>query len=316
MIKDYLKLKNKHLFFHFIIFVLVTILIIFTLPSFGFWNQNVLSSITTKKLSASINNYQHPLIPKITTFSKPALTAENYILVDTITNTVLLSQNHNSRIYPASITKLATALTALNIYPLDELVTVKEAYKNGQVMGLLPGETITVKALVSALLVHSANDSAYNLAIHHQDGISGFIKEMNLLVSKYGLKNTNFTNFDGLHDPNHYSTVYDLAELGRISIKNSFIRETVKNKNITVSDVTGKIIHELNSTNELLGIIPEIEGLKTGWTPEAGGCFMALINLNGHLMISVIAKSTDRFSDTVKIIDWAKQNVAWSTYQP
>lgn len=277
---------------------------------------SLLPSVTDSKSITLINNYQHPLIPKADNISLPQLTAENYILIDNATNTILLSQNPYNRIYPASITKLATALTALNIYPLDELVTASSSYQDGQVMDLVPGETLTVKSLVSALLVHSANDAAYNLAIHHQDGIQGFIQEMNLIVTKYGLKNTNFTNFDGLHDPNHYSTVYDLAQLGRISIKNSFIRETVKNKNITVTDITGKFSHSLNSTNELLGIVPEIEGLKTGWTPEAGGCFIALINFNGHQLISVIAKSTDRFADTVKIINWAKQNITWSLYQP
>jgi D-alanyl-D-alanine carboxypeptidase len=285
--------------------------------TFIFFGKNLFpKSLSQTSTSTLLDNYQHPLIPKAVTNKKPELTAEDYILIDNTTNTILLSQNPNNRIYPASITKLATALTALNIYPLDELVTVKDAYKNGQVMDLVPGETLTVKSLVSALLVHSANDSAYNLAAHHQNGVSGFVKEMNLLISKYGLKNTHFVNFDGLQDPDHYSTVYDLAQLGRIAIKNSVIRETVKNKNIVVTDVTGKIVHNLGSTNELLGVAPEIEGLKTGWTPDAGGCFIALINLHGHEMISVVAQSTDRFADTVKIIDWAKQNVTWSAYQP
>ena len=217
---------------------------------------------------------------------------------------------------PASLTKLATALTALNIYPLDELITVKDIYNNGQVMNLIPGETLTVKSLVTALLVHSANDSAYNLALHHQGGISGFVKEMNLVASKNGLSDTHFTNFDGLQDPNHYSTVYDLSQLGRLAIKNPVIRGTVKDKNITITDITGKITHQLDSTNELLGVIPEIEGLKTGWTPEAGGCFIALINLNGHELISVVAQSPDRFADTTKIVNWAKSTLFWSPYQP
>jgi D-alanyl-D-alanine carboxypeptidase (penicillin-binding protein 5/6) len=237
-------------------------------------------------------------------------------LVDNDTNTILLSRDPNNRIYPASITKLATALTALNIYPLDELVTVPAAYLNGQNMNLQPGETLTVRALVSALLVHSANDAAYNLAAHHPDGIPGFVNQMNLIVAKYGLKNTHFTNFDGLQDPNHYSTVYDLSQLGRLAIKNPIIRDTVKNKSITVTDITGKISYTLDSTNELLGVIPEIEGLKTGWTPEAGGCFVGLINLNGHLLISVVAQSPDRFADTAQIVNWAKSEIYWSPYQP
>lgn len=307
---------NKRYFPHLIITSLLLFLIAFSLPSFGSYAKYSLNPSRPGPPPILLDSYQHPPVPRLSTDIKPQLFAANYILIDNATNTVLLSYNQNSRIYPASITKLATALTALNIYPLDELVSVKDVYDNGQNMNLIPGETLTVKTLVSALLVHSANDAAYNLALHHQNGILGFVKEMNLVASKNGLKNTHFTNFDGLQDPAHYSTVYDVAELGRLAIKNPVIRETVKNKNITVTDITGKISHTLESTNELLGVVPEIEGLKTGWTPEAGGCFIALINIGGHELISVVAQSPDRFADTTKIVEWAKSAIFWSPYQP
>jgi D-alanyl-D-alanine carboxypeptidase (penicillin-binding protein 5/6) len=293
----------------------VLLLFVFTLPVLSFWGPYPKNSQTINGF-VDLNSYQHPLIPQVITKSSPQITAKSYILVDNTTNTILLSHQPDTRIYPASITKLATALTALNVYPLDEVISVGSTYSEGKVMELLSGEKITVRSLVTALLVYSANDSAYNLASHHQGGIPGFIDEMNLLANKYDLKNTKFENFDGIHQPNHYSTVYDLAQLGRIAIKNPVIRDTVKNKKISVTDVTGKISHQLDSTNELLGIVPEIEGLKTGWTPEAGGCFVSLINVNGHELIGVVAQSEDRFTDTVKIIDWAKENIVWQPYQP
>ncbi|MFA5895192.1 MAG: hypothetical protein WC851_05450 [Candidatus Shapirobacteria bacterium] len=258
--------------------------------------------------------YTHPPIPQVTKEAPPSLLAQSYILVDNTTNTILLSKNIHSRIYPASTTKLATALTALNIYPLDEVVSIGSTYAEGKVMELKPGEKITVRSLVTALLVYSANDSAYNLALNHQDGVPGFVKEMNLIAKKYNLNDTNFVNFDGIHSPSHYSSVYDLSQLGRIAIKNPVIRETVKNKKITVTDISGKTIHTLDSTNELLGVIPEIQGLKTGWTPEAGGCFVSLINIGGHEMIGVVAQSDERFIDTQKIISWAKENITWLPY--
>jgi len=307
---------NKRYFPHLIITSLLLFLIVFSLPSFGSYAKYSLNPSQPGPPPILLDSYQHPPVPHLSADVKPQLFAANYILIDNATNTILLSYNPNSRIYPASITKLATALTALNIYPLDELVSVKDVYDNGQNMDLIPGETLTVKTLVSALLVHSANDAAYNLALHHQNGIVGFVKEMNLVASKNGLRNTHFTNFDGLQDPAHYSTVYDVAQLGRLAIKNPVIRETVKNKNITVTDITGKISHTLESTNELLGVVPEIEGLKTGWTPEAGGCFIALINIGGHELISVVAQSSDRFADTTKIVEWAKAAIFWSPYQP
>jgi D-alanyl-D-alanine carboxypeptidase (penicillin-binding protein 5/6) len=308
---QFLKLLKNNLL-DFLIIFLILILNLFWLPTFSFWNFYPKNTFLAK--NSQILGYQHPAIPVVKLVKKPFITAPNFILVDVDTNTILTSQDENGRIFPASTTKLATALTALNIYPLDEVVTINQEYQNGQVMGLKAGEQITVRSLVSALLVYSANDAAFNLASHHQQGIPGFVEQMNLLVQKYGLKNTHFVNFDGLQDDNHYSTVYDLSQLARLAIKNQVLRETAKNKTISVTDVTGKIQYNLNSTDELLGVVPEIEGLKTGWTPEAKGCFIGLIHIGDHYLISVVAQSDDRFQDTKTIIDWAEQNVIWKEY--
>jgi D-alanyl-D-alanine carboxypeptidase (penicillin-binding protein 5/6) len=260
-------------------------------------------------------SYQHPPIALSRTKNPPPLLSQSYVLVDSQTNTILLSKNLHGKIYPASTTKLATAITALNVYPLDEVISIGQTYSEGKVMSLLPSEEITIRSLVTALLVYSANDSAYNLAIHHQKGISGFVDEMNQIAKRYNLKNTHFTNFDGIHSPNHFSTVYDLSQLGRLAILNPVITETVKNKKITVTSLDGKTIHDLDSTNELLEVIPEIKGLKTGWTPEASGIFISLININGHELIAVVAQSEDRFGDTRQLVDWSKANVYWQPYR-
>ncbi|MDD2482914.1 MAG: D-alanyl-D-alanine carboxypeptidase [Candidatus Shapirobacteria bacterium] len=305
-------LKRKP--FEFIIIFLIAFLNLFWLPTFSFWGIYPKNSFFST--NSDLIQYQHPAKLFLKLANKPQLSTQNYILLDAATNTIVLSNNPNAKIYPASTTKLITALTALNIYPLDEILTIKQEYTDGQVMGLKLGEKITIRSLVNALLVYSANDAAFTLANHHQNGEIGFVKEMNLIIQKYGLKNTNFTNFDGIHNENHYSTVYDLSQIARLAIKNSIVTETVKQKSITVEDVDKTIKHELTSTDELLGVIPEIEGLKTGWTPEAGGSFIALININGHYLISVVAQSEDRFSDTKKIIDWAKDNIFWQSYQP
>jgi D-alanyl-D-alanine carboxypeptidase len=164
-------------------------------------------------------------------------------------------------------------------------------------------------------LVYSANDSAYNLASHYIQSITGFVGQMNDLAKKYSLGNTHFTNFDGLHNYDHYSSVYSLSQLGRLAMRNPIIRETVKLKNVTVTDTSGNISHSLVSTDELLNIVPEIEGFKTGWTPEAGECFLGLININGHYLISVVAQSQDRFADTKLIVDWTKANISWEKYE-
>jgi len=312
MLKFLKKLKNNPFFF--LIIFLICFLNLFWLPTFSFWNIYPKNNSFFK--NSNLIEYQHPAKVFSKLSQKPQLNSQHYILLDAATNSIILSQNPDEKIYPASTTKLATALTALNIYPLDEVLTINQEYTDGQVMGLKLGEKITIRSLVNALLVYSANDAAFTLASHHQNGILGFIEEMNLIVKKYGLKNTHFTNFDGIHNENHYSTAYDLSQIARLAIKNSVVTETVKQKNIIVEDVDKTIKHELTSTDELFGVIPEIEGLKTGWTPEAGGVFIGLINLNGHYLISVVAQSEDRFADTKNIIDWAKNNVFWQSYQP
>lgn len=301
-------LKNNWLDFLIILLFLVTNL--FWLPTFSFW------SIYSKNISiiknSLLNETKNPIIPLIKLAPRPNISAQNYILVDVETNKILLAQNFDQKIYPASTTKLATALTALNLYPLDEIITISEEYNTGKVMELKLGEKITVKSLVSALLVYSANDSAFSLANHYRSGINGFVSQMNLLMEKYNLKNTHFTNVDGIHDNNHYSTVYDLSQLGRLSIKNSIVSNVVKTKELLVSDITNQIYHPLVSTNELLGVIPEIKGLKTGWTPEAKGCFIGLIEINGRQVISVVSQSDDRFQDTKILVDWLKTNITWN----
>lgn len=265
--------------------------------------------------AADIFTFKHPPQPVVTSKIKPQLSTNYYVLLDLDTNQILVSENPHTRIYPASTTKLATALTALNIYPLEEVVTIPSDYVDGKVMELKKDEKVTIKTLVAGLLIYSANDAAFNLANHYPDGVEGFIGQMNRLVEKYNLKNTHFTNFDGLHNENHYSTPYDLAELGRLSSQNPILRQYVKTQSLDLSDINGQIVHHVTTTNELLGQIPEIEGLKTGWTPEASGSFIGLINLNGHYLVSVVAQSEDRFNDTKILIDWAKDNLTWRTYQ-
>lgn len=266
---------------------------------------------TSSKLTQSPVFFTSPPVPVVKNKIAPILSTQNYLVIDSATNTILTGNNINDRIYPASTTKLATALTALNLYPLDEVITTT-SYTEGKVMELKDGEKVTVRTLVSALLVYSANDAAFNLANHYQTGTDGFVKQMNDLVKKYNLQNTNFTNYDGIHSANHYSTVYDLSQLARLAMTLPFIVDTVKQKEINLTDLSGEIKYKLVSTNELLGIVPEVEGLKTGWTPEASGCFIGAININGHKLITVVAQSADRFADTKKLIDWSKENVTWS----
>lgn len=296
-------MKSRYIFLSFFFVIL------FFIP-YLFKYFSITSFLNKPNKKNIIIDYQIPSKPIILNKdSFPNLNSEAYILIDITTNTILAQKNSQQQIYPASITKLATALTALNIYPLDEIITIPTVYSEGKVMELRQGEKITVRSLVESLLVYSANDAAYNLAYHHQQGVEGFIKDMNNLLKKYNINDTNFMNYDGIHNPFHYSTAYDLSQLGRIAIKNPVITEIVAKKEITVSDIYKKIEHKLTSTNELLGVMPEVKGLKTGWTPEASGCFISLLEINGYKLLAVVTQSKDRFEDTKKMINWAKKNI-------
>lgn len=307
--------KSANTRFNLLLIALILIFNLFCLPNLSYLGINS-KVLGTKQTEYDLFNYVHPPLPQTDSPIPPPLLAQSFILLDNDSNTTLLAKNQYLRIFPASITKLATAITALNVYSLDEIVTVPQAYSEGKVMGLQSGEKITVKDLISALLIHSANDAALSLAAHHPQGLSGFLDQMNLIATKYNLTTTHFTNVDGIHQPNHYSTVFDLAQIARISVKNPVLKQAVKTKTLTVSDLSDQIVHRLVSTNELLEVVPEIEGLKTGWTPEAGGCFVGLININGHYLISVVAQSPDRFADTRHLVDWSKSHLSYLPYQP
>lgn len=247
-------------------------------------------------------------LPITPTDNLPGMSSSYYILLEAKTNQILISSNINQAIYPASTTKLATALTALNNYPLDETVVIRSLRKEGKTMGLRVGQSYTVDSLIKALLIYSANDVAYALADHHPKGVDGFIGEMNSLAKSLNMTKTNFTNFDGNDNPAHVSTVYDLSQLGRASLKLSYIQDVVKEKTIQVLTIDGKDSYTLQSTNELLGKYPEVVGLKTGWTPTAGEAFVGYLKYNGHDFISVVANSTDRFGDTLRILSWLKSS--------
>lgn len=297
--------KVKNFKFVYTNFITLFIFLLANLLIFIFGTHN-----SSAKLSQSPAFFIHPPTPVVESKYTPYLSTQNYLVIDSATNTVLLGNKINDRIFPASTTKLATALTALNLYPLDEVITATP-YTEGKVMELKQGEKVTVRTLVTALLVYSANDAAFNLANHYQNGTSGFVEKMNELVKKYKLINTNFTNYDGIHSEFHYSTVYDLSQLARLALTMPYIVDTAKQKEVFLTDLSGETKYSLTSTNELLGVIPEVEGLKTGWTPEASGCFIGVININGHKLVTVVANSADRFADTTKLINWAKENVSW-----
>ncbi len=242
------------------------------------------------------------------------ITAAGVVILDGKSGIYVYKRNENESLAPASTTKILTALVALDWYSLDDVITVKTVANDGQVMGLVQGEQITVENLLYGALIHSGNDAAWALGESYPGGMDAFVAAMNKKAKELHLDKSTFTNPVGYDDPHHKMTPLDLAQLGNIALTNKVIAKMVAIPQITVSDIAHTNFHALKNVNQLLGKIPGVGGIKTGWTEEAGENLITLVERQGHRVIIVVLKSQDRFSDTSKLIDWVFTNIQWKSY--
>ena len=256
-------------------------------------------------------------IPVNTTGVKaPWLSARSAVVIDVNSKTILYAKNPDLKLLPASTAKIMTALVALDTYPLDKVITIDSVHQTGQVMKLQSGERITVENLLYGLLVESANDAATVLAQNFPGGEDAFIEAMNQKVKDLGLVSTQFTNASGLDAYTQVTTAHDLALIAVAAMDNPAFKKIVGTLGITVADVDNTISHDLETINELLGEVPGLAGVKTGWTELAGECFVAYVKRGTHELISVVLGSQDRFGETTALINWAYSNHHWQVPTP
>jgi D-alanyl-D-alanine carboxypeptidase (penicillin-binding protein 5/6) len=242
----------------------------------------------------------------------PWLEARAVEVVDLTSNTPILEKNVTAQLYPASTTKMMTALVALEHYLPSDLVTVTNANESiGSKAQLMPKEIYTVEDLLYALLLDSGNDAAVTLAQHYPTGYTDFIAAMNQKASILSLKNTHFTNASGIESPYHFSSAQDLAIIAQELLRHDLLRTIVGTRTKTVIDHHFGHRLYLVSTNQLLGVIPGVEGIKTGSTELAGECLVTLVNQQQHPLLIVVLGSPDRFGETKSIIEWVYQNHDW-----
>lgn len=244
------------------------------------------------------------------------VTATGVVVLDIDSGVYLYKRNEYESLSPASTTKLLTALVALDNYSLDNVVTITSMPVDGQLMGLVPGERITVENLLYGALIYSGNDAAWALADYYPGGEPKFVEAMNAKAKELHLDHSHFTNPVGFDDPDHKMTPVDLAILGEAALNNKVIAKMVAIPEITISDVTHTYFHPLKNVNELLGKIPGVGGIKTGWTEEAGENLITLVERSGHRVIIVVLHSQDRFGDTQTLINWIFNNYQWQTLMP
>ena len=255
----------------------------------------------------------------------PQVTARSAVVLDRDSAVLMYGKNDDVRLLPASTVKIMTALVALENYGLDDVLTVKEiAHQGQQSMNLVKGERMTVANLLYGLLVASANDAAMVLAQDYPGGNQAFVAAMNQKAQNLNLLSTHFANPTGLDSDEKgklladysYTTALDLSRLAAVALKNKTIDQIVATQKISVTDVSGKIVHNLYSINTLLGKVEGLKGLKTGWTEEAGECLVGYAERDGRGIISVVLGSQDRFGETAELINWAFSAHRWEATAP
>jgi len=288
---------------------------IFSLSFTNFYAQpKIASGVVEKTLGASaesapevIDNY-----PELIDSSDFSLDAKSALAIDMDSGTILYEKNSEEPVMPASTEKVITALVAFDVFDLKQKVTVPEVSIEGQNVGLQTGEVLTIEDLLYALLVPSANDAAEVLAALYPDGRAMFIEKMNVKASSLGLKNSVFLNPSGLDEEGQTTTARDLVKASFYAMQNPEFRKIVGTKNYRVVGENGVVTHRFTNINQLLGEVDGVKGVKTGKTDGAMENLITFVERDDHRVLTAVLGSTDRFSETKKLINWIFSSFSWS----
>lgn len=245
------------------------------------------------------------------------INAKSAIVIDVKTKKILFEKESDKRLPPASLTKIMTALVALDSnLKLDQSIKISEKSQKmiERTIGLEKNEVVKVKDLIAGSLIASGNDAAQALA----EAVSGndtskFVDKMNEKAAKLNLVNTHFENPTGLDNENQFSSAYDLAIIFSEAIKNLTFRELIAKKNYEIIAITPEKTHKFETSNHLLkDDYPRVFGGKTGYTDRAGYCLVNLAkDKNNNQIITVIlgaSLSEQHFQETKALIDWSFKN--------
>lgn len=236
----------------------------------------------------------------------PKVTAESALLVDAVSGKVLYEKRCRVRRPPASLTKIMTAILILEHGNLDDVVTASKhacSTPYGS-LHLKPGEKLTLRDLLRAILMRSANDGAVCAAEHIAGSESKFVAMMNKKAKEIGAINTHFANPHGLHDPSHYSTAYDIALIARYAIRYPEFNAIVQKKQARIERSINSLDVTLRNTAKFLSKFEGADGIKTGYTKEAGHCFVGSATRNDWRLIAVVLKSKDTWTDTAVLLNY------------
>ena len=242
---------------------------------------------------------------------EPTINSRACVVIDRKTNFVLFGKNENSKKKMASTTKIMTATIIIEKCNLSDTIEVskKAAGTGGSRLGLKTGDKITVLDLLYGLMLRSGNDAAVALAEYAGGDINGFAELMNAKASKLGLTNTHFETPHGLDSNEHYTTAYELAILSNYALNNPTFAKIVSTKNYTIT-INGSP-KDLSNTNELLGNMEGVYGVKTGFTNGANRCLVTACKRNDiDIICVVLGADTKKFRtiDSIKLINYVFNN--------
>lgn len=233
------------------------------------------------------------------------------VVYDRNTGRVIWGKDENKRSAMASTTKIMTAIVALENGNLNDVVKVssKSAWTGGSSLNLKTNDEAKLEDLLYGLMMKSGNDAAVAIAEHIGGSVEGFAQMMNNKATEIGLKDTHFVTPHGLDDPDHYTTAKELAIISDYSMKNNKFAKIVSTKNYTIN-INGRT-RDIKNTNELLGVLEGVTGVKTGFTSNAGRCLVTCVNRNGWEIIVVVLRADTkkiRTADSVKLIEYTYKN--------
>ena len=260
----------------------------------------------------TLSEFQNEIIETVSTINQvPTLNSRRCVVYDRISGTMLYGKNEDVKGAMASTTKIMTATVILENANLDDevIVSSKAAGTGGSRLGLKKGDKITVRNLLYGLMLVSGNDAAVALAEHVGGGVQGFGEMMNNKAKELGLTSTSFETPHGLDSSNHYTTAYELAKLADYAMKNELFQKIVGTKSTTIY-ING-YPKQLNNTNELLGALNGVVGIKTGFTNGAGRCLVTETKRGDmDIIVVVLGADTknDRTKDSIKLIEYTYKN--------
>jgi len=249
----------------------------------------------------------HPIVKQTSKIVQPNLNALAAVVMDMNSERVLYEKNARIRKPMASTTKIMTAIVAIENADLEEIVTVSKraAEVSGSEIHLKIGEKLKLRDLLYGLMLKSGNDASIAIAEHVGGTVEDFCEMMNRKALSIGAENTHFTSPHGLDKSEHYTTAFELARITAYALKNPIFNEIVSTKEASIPN------RILFNTNELLGVYPGVDGVKTGYTGQAGRCLVTSATRNQMRMITVVLGSptrTARAQSSTNLLNYAFSN--------